>query len=136
MSNIFWLGNARRSGRGSIGKVAYGIGPVGELGDDGHVLPGEDGGVEGDDAGRREQLLGVPPVGEPGRVVRHAHGPLVLRHLHVPGVPGHVRGEPRPPVVAHRAKDGNPREPVEWSSSSQGSAHGDQTTITSICSTV
>lgn len=84
---------------------AYGVGAVGELGDDGQVFPGEDGGVEGDDAGGREELLGVPPVGEPGGVVRHADGPLVLRELHVPRLRRHVRRVTRPPVVPHRPQD-------------------------------
>jgi hypothetical protein len=94
------------------GAGAYGVGPVGEAGDEFHVRRGHDGRVEGDDAGGREQLLGVPPVGEPGSVVRHAHGPLVLRHLHVPGLQGHVRGEPGPPEVAHGAQDGYAGKPV------------------------
>jgi hypothetical protein len=50
----------------------YGVGPGSEL---------------GDDAGCREELLGVPPVREPWHVVGHVDGPLVLWGLHVPGGP-------------------------------------------------
>jgi hypothetical protein len=84
----------------------YGVGPGCKLGDDGHVLLREDGGIEGDDTGRREELLGVPPVGEPRHVVGHANGPLVLWDLHVPSGPRYVGGVSRPPVVTHRAQDG------------------------------
>jgi hypothetical protein len=85
---------------------------VGELGDDQLVLFGQEGGVVGDDAGGREELLAVPPVGQPWEVMRDPDRPLVLQELLIPGVPRHVRRQASLPVVAHGFEDGRAGEPA------------------------
>jgi hypothetical protein len=90
----------------------YHVGSIAKLGHEHLVLLGQEGRVVGDDAGGREELLGVPPVGEPRQVMRDPDRPLVPRELLVPGVPRHVRRQAGPPVVAYGAENGHAGEPA------------------------